>query len=173
MIRLRELVESDIDSIATYANNFNVSRYMASRMPHPYTSEDAKWWVRTGSKEQGLNFAIDFESTCIGVIGVRFGENEYQYSAEIGYWIAEEYWGKGIGTEAVSKMTNYVFSESKIVRLSAPVRSPNKASMRVLEKSKYILESVQKETVYKNNEFMDEHIYVIFRSQQTHAARLR
>ena len=118
----------------------------------------------TGSKEQGLNFAIDFEGTCIGVIGVRFGENEYQYSAEIGYWIAEEHWGKGIGTEAVAKMTDHVFSQGKIIRLSASVRSPNKASMRILEKNKYILESVQKKAVYKNNEFMDEHIYVILRS---------
>ena len=164
MIELRELIEDDIHSIAVYANNFNVSRFMASRMPYPYTLEDAKWWVHTGSKEQGLNFAIDLEGACIGVVGVRFGENEYQYSAEIGYWIAEEHWGKGIGTEVVSKMTSHVFSECEIVRLSAPVYSPNKASMRVLEKSGYTLEGVHKKAVYKNDEFMDEHIYVKFRS---------
>jgi RimJ/RimL family protein N-acetyltransferase len=164
MIELRELDEGDIQSIASYANNFNVSQYMASRMPYPYTLDDAQWWVRTGSKEQGLNFAIDLEGTCIGVIGVRLGENEYQHSAEIGYWIAEEHWGKGIGTEAVSKMTNHVFAAGKIVRLSAPVRSPNNSSMRILEKNGYVLESVQKKSVYKNNEFMDEHIYVKLRS---------
>ena len=73
---------------------------MASRMPYPYTSEDAKWWVCTGSKEQGLNFAIDFEGTCIGVIGVRFGENEYQYSAEIGYWIDK------LGSQVEQEKTN-------------------------------------------------------------------
>ena len=134
MIELRELVDSDVDSIAICANNFNVSRYMASRMPYPYTRDDAIWWVEFGSKEHGLNYAIDIGGKCIGVVGVRFGEFELQYSAEIGYWIAEEHWGKGIGTEAVSKMTEQVFSENNTVRLSAPVYSPNKASMRVLEK---------------------------------------
>ena len=133
-------------------------------MPYPYTKEDAIWWVENGSKEQGLNLAIDFEENCIGVVGVRFGEDEYQYSAEIGYWIAEEHWGKGIGTEAVSKMTDYVFSNRDTIRLSAPVYSPNKASMRVLDKSGYTLEAIHKKSVYKNDELMDEYIYVKCRS---------
>lgn len=164
MIDLREFTEKDIESIAIYANNFNVSRYMASRIPYPYTSEDAKWWVETGSKQQGFNLAIDLEGKCIGVVGVQFGDNEYYYSAEIGYWIAEDHWGKGIGTEAVSKMTDYVFSTTETIRLSAPVYSPNKASMRVLEKCGYALEAIHQRTVYKNDAFMDEHIYVKFRS---------
>ncbi len=164
MIELRELVDSDVDSIAICANNFNVSRYMASRMPYPYTRDDAKWWIEIGSKEHGLNYAIDLGGKCIGVVGVRFGECELQYSAEIGYWIAEEHWGKGIGTEAVSKMTEYVFSENNTVRLSAPVYSPNKASMRVLEKCGYTLEAIHRRAVFKNDEFMDEHVFVKFRS---------
>ena len=133
-------------------------------MPYPYTKSDAIWWVETGSKEQGLNYAIDLGGKCIGVVGVQFGELELQYSAEIGYWIAEDHWGKGIGTEAVSKMTDNVFSEKEIVRLSAPVFNPNKASMRVLEKCGYTLEAIHRKAVFKNDEFMDEHIYVKFRS---------
>ena len=164
MIELRGFVDSDIDQIAIYANNINVSRYMASRMPYPYTKEDAIWWVETGNKEQGLNYAIDLGGKCVGVVGVRFGEFELQYSAEIGYWIAEDHWGKGIGTEAVSKMTDYVFTEIKTVRLSAPVYSLNLASMRVLEKCGYTLEAVHQKAVFKNDQFMDEHIFVKFRS---------
>ena len=164
MIELRGFLDRDIGSIAKHANNFNVSRYMASRMPYPYTEDDAKWWVEIGSKEQGLNRAIDLTSECIGVVGVRFGQFELQYSAEIGYWIAEEHWGKGIGTEAVSKMTDNVFSDTKIVRLTAPVFNPNKASMRVLEKCGYTLEAIRRKAVFKNDEFMDEHVYVKFRS---------
>jgi len=162
MIELRSFNESDIDPIAIYANNVNVTRYMASRMPYPYTKQDAIWWVESGNKEQGLNYAIDLGGKCVGVVGVRFGELELQYSAEIGYWIAEDHWGKGIGTEAISKMTDYVFSEAKIVRLSAPVYSPNLASMRVLEKCGYTLEAVHQKAVYKNDQFMDEHIFVKF-----------
>ena len=164
MIELRDFLDGDICSIARYANNYNVSRYMTSRMPYPYTEDDAKWWVKTGSKESGLNKAVDLASECIGAVGVRFGQFESQYSAEIGYWIAEEYWGKGIATEAVSKMTDSVFNDKNIVRLFAPVFSRNKASMRVLEKCSYALEAVQKKAVFKNDEFMDEHIFVRFRS---------
>jgi len=136
---------------------------MASRMPYPYSEGDEQWWIETGSKELGLNMAIDLASECIGVVGVQFGQVELQYSAEIGYWIAEEHWGKGIATEAVSKMTDRVFREAKIVRLCAPVFSPNKASMRVLEKCGYSLEAVHRKAVFKNDEFMDEHIFVKFR----------
>ena len=163
MIKIRSFLDSDIRSITRHANNYNVSRYMASRMPYPYTEGDAQWWVETGSKEMGLNMAIDLASECIGVVGVQFGQGELQYSAEIGYWIAEEHWGKGIVTEAVSKMTERVFTDTKIVRLSAPWCSPNKASMRVLEKSGYSLEAVHHRAVFKNDEFMDEHIFVKFR----------
>ncbi|MHC4906718.1 MAG: GNAT family N-acetyltransferase [Planctomycetota bacterium] len=164
MIGLRDFVDSDIGSIAIYANNINVSRYMASRMPYPYTKDDARWWVETGSKEQGLYYAIDLSGECIGVVGVRFGDLEQQYSAEIGYWIAEDHWGRGIGTEAVTKMTVYVFSEMKTVKLSAPVYSPNKASMRVLEKCGYTLEAIHRKAIFKNDEFLDEHVFVKFRS---------
>ncbi|MHC4856890.1 MAG: GNAT family N-acetyltransferase, partial [Planctomycetota bacterium] len=86
------------------------------------------------------------------------------YSAEIGYWIAEDHWGRGIGTEAVTKMTVYVFSEMKTVKLSAPVYSPNKASMRVLEKCGYTLEAIHRKAIFKNDEFLDEHVFVKFRS---------
>ncbi|MDC1287168.1 GNAT family N-acetyltransferase [Gammaproteobacteria bacterium] len=164
MIFLRDFLDSDIRSIARHANNYNVSRYMASRMPYPYTEGDAQWWVATGSREQGLNMAIDLDSECIGVVGVQFGQGELQYSAEIGYWIAEEHWGKGIATDAVAIMTERVFADYKIVRLSAPVFSPNKASMRVLEKCGYSLEAVLHKSVFKNHEFMDEHLFVKFRS---------
>ena len=164
MIDLRGFLDTDVDAIAKHANNFNVSRYMASRMPYPYTKEDALWWVEFGNKELGHNKAIDLDGECIGVVGVQFGEFELQYSAEIGYWIAEDHWGKGIGTEAVSKMTNNAFSDTKIVRLCAPVYNPNKASMRVLEKCGYTLEAIHRKAAFKNNEFIDEHVFVKFRS---------
>jgi len=137
---------------------------MTSRMPFPYTINDAKWWVETGSKEQGLYLAIDLNGECIGGVGVHFDQFEHQYSAEIGYWIAEAHWGKGIGTRAVSKMTETIFSEKETVRLFARVFSPNKASMRVLEKCGYTLEAIHRKAVFKNDEFMDEHVFVRFRS---------
>jgi ribosomal-protein-alanine N-acetyltransferase len=170
MIELREFSHNDIDSIARHANNYNVSRYMSSRIPYPFTKGDAEWWVETGNKQAGLYMAVvladDLADECIGVVGVRFGQFESQHSAEIGYWLAEQHWGKGIATEAVSKMTDIAFTDNNILRLYAPVFSPNKASMRVLEKCGYTLEAVHRMALMKNNELMDEHIYVRFHPLQ-------
>jgi ribosomal-protein-alanine N-acetyltransferase len=163
MIELRDFTENDIDSIARHANNINVSLYMTASMPYPYTVKDAKWWIETGCTELGWYRAIDLDGECIGVVGVHFGKFELQYSAEIGYWLSETFWGQGIATEAVAKMTDLVFSDTEITRVSAPVYSPNKASMRVLEKCGYSLEAIHKKSVFKDEEFMDEHIFVRFR----------
>ncbi len=163
MIELRSLNGSDVESIAKYANNFNVMRYLSSKTPYPYTREHAQWWVETGSKNNSTNFAIDLKSECIGIVGVRFGEHVTQYSCDIGYWIAEPHWGKGIASEATSKMTDYVFTETAIVRISALVYSPNKASIKVLEKCGFTLEAVCREAGFKQGIFLDEHAFVKFR----------
>ncbi len=164
MIKLRDFAEKDIDPIVSGLNNFKVVQYLSSRIPYPHTREDAKWWVETGCRELGLNYAIDVGGQFVGVIGVNYGEYEYQFSSRIGYWIIEEHWGKGIGTEALEKMTEQVFSVSEITRIWAPVFSLNLASMRVLERCGYQLECIHHNSANKNGEFLDEHIFVKFRS---------
>ena len=157
-MKLRDFERYDIHSIVKHASNYHVSRYLTSEFPYPYKTEDAEWWISVGSKI-GLHKAIDLYGECIGGIGITFGEDEQQFTALIGYWLGESHWGKGIATKALSIMTAEAFSETKIIRLYAPVYSPNKASMRVLEKCGYILEGVLVKAVYKNDSFMDEHIY--------------
>jgi RimJ/RimL family protein N-acetyltransferase len=157
-MKLREFVKDDIQSIVKHGSNFNVSRYLTAKFPYPYKTKHAEWWVNEGSKI-GLHKAIDLDGECIGGIGITFGEDERRYSSLIGYWLGESHWGKGIATEALSIMTEEAFSSFKIMRLYAPVYSPNKASMRVLEKCGYRLEGVFLKAIYKNGPFMDEHIY--------------
>lgn len=155
---LREFGPDDIYSIVKHASNFNVSKYLTAKFPCPYKTEHAEWWINVGSKI-GHHRAIDIDGECVGGIGITFGEGEHLYSCQIGYWLGESHWGKGIATEALSVMTNDAFSSKRIVRLYAPVFSPNKASMRVLEKCGYTLEGIMVNSVYKNDTFMDEHIY--------------
>lgn len=133
---LRDFYENDIDSLVLFLNNENVTKFLTSRIPQPYTFDDAKRWVNTGSKE-GFTKAIEVNGKYVGTIGVTAGQFESNRSAEIGYWLEENSWCKGIATEAVMEMTEYVFTKTNIVRLYAPVFSPNKASMRVLEKCGY------------------------------------
>ncbi len=157
-MKLREFVQDDIHSIVKHASNINVSRYLTTKFPYPYNTEHAEWWINVGSKI-GLHKAIDLDGECIGGIGMTFGEDEHRYSSQIGYWLGESHWGKGIITEALSLMTDEAFSGYEIMRLYAPVYSPNKVSMRVLEKCGYRLEGILFKAVHKNGSFMDEHIY--------------
>jgi len=155
---LRDFCENDIESLVLFLNNENVTKFLTSRIPQPYSFDDAKWWVNTGSKE-GFTKAIEVNRKFVGTIRVTAGQFESNRSAEIGYWLEENSWGKGIATEAVMEMTEYVFTKTNIVRLYAPVFSPNKASMRVLEKCGYQLEGILKMAIFKNDVFLDEHLY--------------
>ena len=158
MIELRDFEQRDIEVLVKLLNNKNVTQYLSSRIPQPYTIQDAEWWVNTGSKV-GIAKAIDVGGNLIGVISATIGEYENIRSAEIGYWLGENYWGQGVATKAVDKMTNYIFSNSKIVRLFSPVFAPNKKSMRVLEKCGYMKEGIFKKAIFKDGKYIDAHIF--------------
>jgi RimJ/RimL family protein N-acetyltransferase len=140
-----------------------VVRYLSSKIPTPYTLEDAQWWVSTGSKI-GIVKAIDFNGSLVGCIGAEQGEFEYQRSAEVGYWIAKEYWRKGIATHVINEIISLVFKTTDIVRLFASVFSLNTASMNVLVKCGFELESVQQKAIYKNDEFYNNHLFSILKT---------
>ena len=132
--------------------------FIVNRMPYPYTIDDAIWWVSTSSKE-GIVRPVIAEEQLVGCVGVKPGQFEESRITELGYWIGEPYWDNGYATEAVDTITNAVFSDTDIVRLFAPVFSPNLASMRVLEKCGYELEGVFRKGGFKNGEFYDKHIF--------------
>jgi RimJ/RimL family protein N-acetyltransferase len=158
MVELRDYKPQDIELLVKHLNCERVTRYLTTRIPQPYTFNDAEWWINIGSKI-GIVKAIDVRSQLVGTIGATPGEFESQRSAEIGYWVAEEYWGKGIATEAINKIVNHIFQNTEIVRLYAPVFSPNKASVRVLEKCGFKIEGVHQKAIYKNGVFFNELIY--------------
>ena len=158
MITLRDFYPTDLNSLVTLLNNENVTRYLSSRIPFPYSESDAEWWISTGSKE-GFVRAISVGEDLIGCVGAEPGSFEESRTAEIGYWIGEPYWGIGYATAAVQKLTKTIFSDTDIVRVFAPVFSPNLASMRVLEKCGYELEGVFRKGCYKNGQYYDKHIF--------------
>ena len=155
---LREFAQKDIPDIVKHASNFNISRYLTSEFPYPYKPEDAAWWVQSGRKN-GIHRAIDLNGECVGGIGIVKGKGEHMYTAQIGYWLGQSCWGKGIATQALSVMTQEAFTQHGIIRLEAMVFSPNQSSMRVLEKCGYTLEGIKVKAVFKNDTFMDEHIF--------------
>jgi len=160
MITLRDYTKSDIDRLVYLANNENVSRYLSYAFPYPYTKLDAVWWVETGSvAKDSIAKVIEYRGKFVGGVGITNQKGWKEHSAEIGYWIGEEYWGNGIASEALSVMIDLVFSDLKYKKLFAQVLEPNKASMRVLEKCGYGLEGVLKYEVFKSGQYFDVYHY--------------
>lgn len=160
MVELRNYRESDIDTLAALANNQLVSRYLIYTFPYPYSKKDAEYWIKQGSKENGSTTkVICFNNLFVGSVGITPQVGWRDHCAEIGYWIGEEFWGKGIATRALEIMTEEAFEVHGFKKLFAPVLGPNVASMKVLMKCGYVSEGMLKNEVAKNNRYFDIHLY--------------
>lgn len=164
-VTIRRWKHEDLSSLVFHANNINVWNNVRNYFPHPYTEENGKAWLdKVVEPEPVINMAIDVDGEAVGGIGLILNGDVYIKSAEIGYWLGESFWGKGVTTEAVRQMTEYVFYYFDLVRLYAEVFENNKASMRVLEKNGFYLEGVRRKAVFKNEKLMDDYIWVKLRS---------
>ena len=158
---IRQWKNEDLQELVCQANNINVWNNLRNYFPHPYTEEHGKAWLeKVVDALPAINMAIEADGKLAGGIGLILNGDVYIKSAEIGYWLGEQYWGKGIATEAVRQMTEYAFYYFDLVRLYAEVFETNKASMRVLEKNGYYLEGVRRKAVFKNDVLMDDYIWV-------------
>jgi len=163
---LRRWQPGDEPSLAKYANNYRIWRNVRDSFPHPYTLDDAHRWIELCEMEkQPTVFAIDVDGEAVGGVGIVLQKDVFRKNAEIGYWLAEPFWGWGIMAEAVKEMTEYTFKHYEVHRLYAGVFEYNRASMRVLEKAGYQFETVLRQSVCKEDKIWDEHVYVKFREE--------
>jgi [ribosomal protein S5]-alanine N-acetyltransferase len=161
---LRPWSTKDRDSIVKYANNRNVSINLRDRFPYPYTLKDADYWIEIANSHRPIcNFAIEADGHAVGGIGLVLGEDVFRCTAELGYWIGEPFWGRGIATEAVKLATEYGFSQFNLVRIHAGAFSSNPASARVLEKAGYLLEARMRKSIIKEGKILDQLNYVVVR----------
>jgi len=159
---LRSWEKADAVPLQKHANNRKIWSNLRDVFPHPYTLEDARWWIsqtRTVSPES--SFAIATEKEIIGGIGLIFLEDVHRFSAELGYWLAEPYWGQGFMTIAVKSMTEFSFNQYPLMRIFACPFSHNIASQRVLEKAGYQLEGIMRKHVIKDGRILDQMLYAI------------
>ncbi|MCK9617863.1 MAG: GNAT family N-acetyltransferase [Lentimicrobiaceae bacterium] len=161
---LRPFTLQDARSLALHANNLKIARNLRDAFPHPYNLEDAEKWIETTKYESdNLMLAIEIGGEVVGAVGMHRFKDVYRLKAEIGYWLSEKYWGKGIVTEALSAFVRHIFSTTDLIRIQAEIFEHNKASMRVLEKAGFACEAIHRKAVIKNGKILDEYIYVIFR----------
>jgi [ribosomal protein S5]-alanine N-acetyltransferase len=160
--KLRNWTESDQSSLVKYADNSKIWINVDDIFPHPYTSRDARFWIRETSRSK-TDFAIATDEEAIGGIGIRLQPNIYRRSAELGYWLGEPFWGRGIVTKAVKTMVEYAFNNFDLVRIYALVFEWNPASMRVLEKNGFKREARLEKHVTKDRKTIDAILYAIIR----------
>lgn len=161
---VRNWERRDRDAIVRHANNRNVSINLRDRFPYPYTINDARTWldIVVGIKPE-TNFAIDVAGEAVGGIGFTLQPDVGHRSAEIGYWLGEEFWGRGITTDALRAVTDYAFARFDVCRIFAHVFEWNGASARVLEKAGYTLEGRLRKSVTKNGQTIDQLMYAVIR----------
>lgn len=161
---LREWLDDDVLSLQRQANNINISRFLFDRFPHPYTITDAEKFVSGHQNQYHLtNFVIAVDGKLAGVIELKPGEDIYSKRAQLGYWLGEEFWGRGIMTEAIKLITGYAFEHFGLARIQATVNGNNPASMRVLEKAGFKKEGILQNGIVKYGEVMDEHLYALLK----------
>jgi RimJ/RimL family protein N-acetyltransferase len=155
----------DRDALIRHANNRNVWLNLRDRFPHPYRLADARNWLDSvvGTSPE-TNFAIALDDEAVGGVGFTVQHDVGYRSAEIGYWLGEEFWGRGIATDALIAVTEYAFSNYDLCRLYAHVFDWNPASARVLEKAGYQFEGRLKKSVTKNGQTIDQLMYALIRN---------
>jgi ribosomal-protein-alanine N-acetyltransferase len=153
---LRAWRVSDAESLARYANNERVWRNMSEAFPHPYTLELAREWVARGHVDfGGDNWAIAFGDEAVGGCGLHQGAGGARCNAEIGYWLGEPFWGRGVVTQVVRVLTEQAFARPEVTRVFAPVHAGNAGSMRVLEKNGFFREAELRKSAVKAGRVID------------------
>jgi [ribosomal protein S5]-alanine N-acetyltransferase len=159
---LRPWKNTDLDSLVKFANNKKIADNLTDKFPYPYTEEYGKAFIDyTKSHNPLIVFAIDIEGQAVGGIGVHPQTDISRKNAELGYWLAEPYWGNGIISEAVKIIIPYAFQNFEINRIYARPFESNIASQRVLEKAGFTFEARFEKTLIKNGVLLDELFFAI------------
>lgn len=159
-VTLRRPDPADNHIIAELANNRKVWDNLTDIMPHPYSVADANTFINMAvTSDINRIFAIEQGGKLAGIIGLHGQAGVFRLTAEIGYWIGEPYWNRGIATKAVRLLTRYGIKQMGLLRIFANVYDFNKASQRVLEKAGYKLDCIAKKAIIKNGVILDDYRY--------------
>jgi len=162
--QLRAWRKGDEESLVRHANNPNVARNLRDRFPHPYTLTDARSWVRHARSQDPItDFAIVVNGEAAGGIGFELQRDVARRSAELGYWLGEAHWGRGIVTEGVRALTRLMFSNFDLNRIYSTVFDGNPASVRVLEKAGFTFEGRMRKAAVKGGRTLDVLLYALLK----------
>ena len=167
--KIRKWKLTDAKDIAVALSNKKIQDNLRDGLPYPYSEQDGIDFISSmlsANEDETFAFAITLDDKAIGSIGVFRQQNIHRQTAEMGYYIAEEYWGKGIMTDAVKQICEYVFKNSDILRIYAEPFAYNKGSCRVLEKAGFQYEGTLRNNAVKNEKVIDMKMYSLLKGEQ-------
>ncbi len=167
--KIRKWELSDASDLAAALSNKKIQENLRDGLPYPYTEQDGMDYISAmlGADGDGtFAFAVTVDGKVAGSIGVFRQGNIHRQTAELGYHIAERYWGKGIMTEAVKQICRYVFEKSDIIRIYAEPFAHNAASCRVLEKAGFQYEGTLRDNAVKNGKVIDMKMYALLKTER-------
>lgn len=165
--KLRKFKKGDEESLRKSIDDKEIAKNTLT-VPSPYSLKDAKFWISHNlelykkKKSESLNLAVDIDGKVAGGVGLCHIDRQSK-NAEIGYWLAREYWGRGLMTKIVKEMVRYSFKKLQLVRVYGYVFPFNKASARVLEKAGFQYEGTLRKRSIKNGKYLDDMVYAIVR----------
>jgi len=163
---VREFRTDDAASLARHGNNRKVWLNLRDLFPHPYTEAHAAGYIaHVRKRPEILSFAIDVGGQAVGGISLRRGEDIERFTAELGYWLGEEYWGRGMTTDAIRDVTERGFALHGLIRIFAVPFTRNVASCRVLEKNGYAREGLMRQSAFKDGVAEDQYLYAALREE--------
>jgi RimJ/RimL family protein N-acetyltransferase len=165
---VRSWQSGDAEPLARYANNRNIWRNLRDAFPHPYGLKDAREYIRgVRQRTPETSFAIVVNGEPAGGIGFVLRPDVERISAEIGYWLGEPFWGRGIATDALKAVTAHAIQTHALTRIFAVPFAWNSASCRVLEKAGYVLEARLRRSAVKDGTVTDQLQYAFIVPETT------
>ena len=171
---IRPWRQSDAKDLANALSNPNILCNLRDGLPYPYTEADALSYINamlSADPKDTFAYAVCVDGKAVGSIGAFRQQNIHSRTAELGYYLAEEYWGRGIMTEAVKMLCGKIFAETDILRIYAEPFAHNTGSRKVLEKAGFALEGILKSNAFKNGKELDMAMYALTRQAERYSVR--
>jgi RimJ/RimL family protein N-acetyltransferase len=163
---VRSYRPDDAESLAENGNNRKIWRNLRDRFPHPFTKAHAAGYIAHCLETEARSWAIEADGKAVGGISIHPREDVERIGGELGYWVGESYWGRGIATDAIMLVTTWAFRETELIRLFALPFATNIGSCRALEKAGFVREGTLHKAVIKDGEILDQHVYARIREEE-------
>ncbi|MEM7791495.1 MAG: GNAT family protein [Verrucomicrobiota bacterium] len=157
---IRRWETSDAASLVKYANDYDIWKNLRDGFPHPYTLSNAEFFLQEVAPISEYSFAVEVNGEAIGGIGGKPQEYIHSHCIEIGYWLGQEFRGRGIMSEVIAAFSDALLNDGKFVRLFALPFANNPASHSTLEKAGFHLEGITRKSAVKEGIVLDQYVYV-------------